>query len=93
MKPSPQPDSVQNPLGDLLNDDLYEMMLTNDLINEKGLRDFLIRRAYQKMRDEFNLSRGEAIEYLQASYPYLQVDSIRKIVYRIHSNTSKKRLV
>jgi len=89
----PAPHDHENPLGELLTDDLYELMLMNDLINEKGLRDFLIRKTYQKIREEYQLSRSEALDHLQKCYPYLQPDSLRKIVYKIYSNTGKKRML
>jgi hypothetical protein len=82
-----------NPLSDLIPDELYYLLRTNDLINEKGLRDFIIRRVYQQLREVRQLNRGDAIEELQAIYPYLQVDTIRKIIYRVYPSGPRKSMI
>jgi hypothetical protein len=83
----------RNPIAEFLTDDLYNLLREYDLINEKALRDFLIRRDYRKVRKELHMSRADAIDYLQSNYPYLQVDTIRKIVYRVNASAEKKRML
>ena len=36
---------------------------------------------------------ADAIEYVQESYPYLQGDTIRKIIYKINPSAGRKSLL
>ncbi len=69
-----------NPLGGLVPPDVYEMLAQNNLLNEKGVRDYQIRQQFRTLR-EHNVPAYEAIEELREQHPYLQFDTIRKIVY------------
>lgn len=91
QKPAPAP--APNPLADVLPDDLYAVLRANDLINEKALRDFVIRRQFQEIKREKNMKTMEAISYLQEQHPYLQLDTIRKIVYKVYPTSQKKRMI
>ncbi|MDX9925351.1 MAG: hypothetical protein RBS48_11360 [Ignavibacteriaceae bacterium] len=75
-------DLSDNPLSDLISDDIYSALKERDLINEKSVRNHIIRRKYQALRDT-EISTTDAIYELQQQYPYLQFDTIRKIVYNI----------
>jgi hypothetical protein len=81
---------AKNPVPDLIPDELYQLLHSNDLINEKGVRDYIIRRAFKAMREQHELKSSEALERLQAIYPYLQIDTIRKIIYRIGPGSNRK---
>ncbi len=70
----------QNPLGDLVTADIYHLLEEHNLLNEKGVRDYQIRQQFRTMRDQ-NVPAYEAIEELREQHPYLQFDTIRKIVY------------
>ena len=70
----------QNPLGDLVPADVYHLLEQHNLLNEKGVRDYQIRQQFRTMRDQ-NVPAYEAIEELREQHPYLQFDTIRKIVY------------
>jgi hypothetical protein len=72
-----------NPLAELISDELYEMLESHDLLNEKSVRDFQIRRRFRTLRDE-DVPAYDAIEQLREEYPYLQFDTIRKIVYKLN---------
>lgn len=72
-----------NPLAELISDDVYEKLDNHDLFNEKSVRDFQIRRKFRQMREE-DVPAYEAIESLRDEYPYLQFDTIRKIVYKLN---------
>ncbi len=72
-----------NPLSDLITDDVYELLESKGLINEKSVRDYIIRRKFKNLRDD-KLSASDAIDALRNEYPYLQFDTIRKIVYQIN---------
>ncbi|MBU1095269.1 MAG: hypothetical protein KKB34_02205 [Bacteroidetes bacterium] len=72
--------AITNPLSDLISDDIYELLKTKNLINEKSVRDYQIKRKFKLLRKQ-KVSANEAIEKIRNEYPYLQFDSIRKIIY------------
>lgn len=71
----------KNPLSELISDEVYEALNSRGLISEKSVRDYKIRTRFRDMRNE-KMSAGEAIDLLREEYPYLQFDTIRKIVYQ-----------
>ncbi len=73
---------LDNPLSDLINDTTYSMLFNKGLINEKSVRDYQIKRKFREMRNE-KVSATNAIDQLRDLHPYLQFDTIRKIVYQI----------
>lgn len=70
----------RNPLEGLVTEEVYHQLVEHNLLNEKGVRDFKIRRAFRALRRR-DTPAAEAIEALREEYPYLQFDTIRKIVY------------
>ncbi|MFY7998635.1 MAG: hypothetical protein ACOVSW_08545 [Candidatus Kapaibacteriota bacterium] len=75
----------ENILRDIINDDQYQSLRKLGLINEKVLRDVHIRKTFKDLRSQ-HLSAHQAIERLQNLYPYLQYDTLRKIVYQINDS-------
>ncbi len=73
---------IDNPLSDLINDSTYTILDSKGLINEKSVRDYQIKRKFREMRNE-KISATNAIDQLRELHPYLQFDTIRKIVYQI----------
>ena len=73
---------LENPLSDLISDDVYETLVVHGLIDEKSVRDYLIRKKFKQLRAN-KMSAGDAIDSIREEYPYLQFDTIRKIVYQI----------
>ena len=71
---------INNPLAELISDDIFELLDSRGLINRKSVRDYEIRKRFDNLRNN-ELSTGDAIEIIQEDYPYLQFDSIRKIIY------------
>ncbi|MCF8414492.1 MAG: hypothetical protein K9G44_13840 [Melioribacteraceae bacterium] len=71
-----------NPLSDLVDDSTYHLLSSKGLINEKSVRDYTIRRKFREMREK-DVSANEAIDNIRRDHPYLQFDTIRKIVYQI----------
>lgn len=69
-----------NPLGGLVPDEIYQVLEEHKLLNEKGVRDYQIRQQFRSMRSQ-DVPAYEAIEELREQHPYLQFDTIRKIVY------------
>lgn len=70
-----------NPLAELINDKVYSLLTSRGLIDEKSVRDYIIRRKFKDLRAQ-KVSASNAIESLREDYPYLQFDTIRKIVYQ-----------
>ena len=97
--PYPQSDGTlgsiptHNPVPDLIPDEFYEILRAHDLISEKGIRDHIIRKAFKAMREQQELKSCEALAKLQAVYPYLQIDTIRKIIYRIGPGSGRKAMM
>jgi len=71
-----------NPLADLISDEIYELLDSRGLINEKSVRDYQIRKKFKTLREN-KISASDAIDRLREDYPYLQFDTIRKIVYQM----------
>ena len=80
---------IDNPLSELISDEIYELLNSHGLIDEKSVRDFQIRKRFKQLRAS-KVSAGEAIDTIKENYPYLQFDTIRKIVYQINIQTAKK---
>lgn len=75
-----------NPLADLIDDSTFALLQQHRLIDQKSLRDYQIRKTYREMRE--CMSAGDAIDKLQQMHPYLQFDTIRKIVYQMSPKAS-----
>ncbi|OGU29497.1 MAG: hypothetical protein A2057_14010 [Ignavibacteria bacterium GWA2_35_9] len=69
-----------NPLSDLISNEVYEILKSRGLINETSVRDREIRKKFKMLRAN-KMSAGDAIDALRDEYPYLQFDTLRKIVY------------
>lgn len=70
-----------NPLAEFISDDIYNLLTSRGLIDEKSVRDYIIRRKFKTLRSK-KINASDAIETLREEYPYLQFDTIRKIVYQ-----------
>lgn len=70
-----------NPLAELISDEIYSLLSRRGLIDEKSLRDYILRKKFKSLRSK-KVNASNAIEKLCEEYPYLQFDTIRKIVYR-----------
>ncbi|MEM1125329.1 MAG: hypothetical protein AAGI71_01665 [Bacteroidota bacterium] len=77
-------ENLTNPLNGLISDSVYAVLDEHNLLSEKGVRDYQIRKQFRQMR-ESEVPAYDAIEALRDDYPYLQFDTIRKIVYKVHS--------
>jgi len=73
---------IDNPLSDLISDEIYDLLDAHGLIDEKAVRDYQIRKRFKQLRAT-KVSAGDAIDTIREDYPYLQFDTIRKIVYQI----------
>ncbi|MEI8135509.1 MAG: hypothetical protein WCH46_10640 [bacterium] len=82
-----------NPLAGILSDEVFSTLRSNDLINEKSLRDYIIRQMFLSLKKDGRMKTVEAIKELTMMYPYLQQDTIRKIVYRVYPGSSRKSMM
>ncbi len=73
---------IDNPLSDLISDEIYDLLDSHGLIDEKAVTDYQIRKRFKLLRAT-KVSAGDAIDTIREDYPYLQFDTIRKIVYQI----------
>jgi hypothetical protein len=69
-----------NPVHFLLDDQQYQLLEQLNLLNKKLLRDLEIRKHYHQMRAR-GLTFTETLECLLSDYPYLQPDTLRKLIY------------
>ncbi len=73
---------IDNPLSDLISDEIYDLLDSHGLIYEKAVRDYQNRKRF-KLLISTKVRAGDANETNSEDYPYLQFDTIRKIVYQI----------
>lgn len=71
---------MQNPLKTHLSDKVYQFLISNNLLREKGIRDYHIRNRFFSLKQE--LPTHMVLETIQNEFPYLQYETIRKIVYQ-----------
>ena len=71
---------LSNPISNLISDEIYELLESRGLINERAVRDYIIRKKFKSLRAQ-KLRTGDAIDSTREEYPYLQFDTIRKIVH------------
>jgi hypothetical protein len=72
--------TLSNPLSDLISDEIYNLLNSRGLINDRAVRDYIIRKKFKALRSQ-KYRTGDAIDALRDEYPYLQFDTIRKIVH------------
>ena len=65
---------MDNPLSELISNDIYELLSSHGLIDEKSVRDFQIRKKFKQLRAT-KVSAGDAIDAIRKHYPYLQFDT------------------
>ncbi len=73
---------MTNPINQIVSDELYETLVQLNLLNQKVIRDFEIKRCYLALRKQ-GMRAADAIEQVLEDYPYLQFDTVRKIIYSV----------
>ena len=73
---------MRNPMHPIVSDELFNTLCQLNLLNKKKIRDFEIKRYYRHLRDT-GIRSGEAIDRILDHYPYLQFDTVRKIIYTV----------
>lgn len=74
---------MNNPIRQIIPDEVFQLLQQYNLLNSKVLRDIEIKRRYIVLHRHHGLSSAEAIEGLLMEHPYLQFDTVRKIIYSI----------
>ena len=69
---------MTNPIPELIPDETFNELNLKHFIQETALRDYCMRRDYKEMRKTNR--KPVVMDLLQLQYPYLSIDSIRKIV-------------
>lgn len=72
---------VNNPIKDLIDDEVFELLNKEGLLNQTGIRNYLIQTKYKELK-ELNISSSEAIGIIKNEFPNLESDTINKIVYK-----------
>ena len=79
MEIKPKEEGI-NPLSDLISNEVYNLLNSRGFLNETSLRDRIIRKRFKSLRmKKYRVS--DAIEIIREDYPYLQFETIRKIVH------------
>ena len=52
---------IDNPLSELISDDIFDLLDSHGLIDEKAVRDYQIRKKFKQLRSG-KLSAGDAID-------------------------------
>jgi len=83
---------MTNPIQQIVSDETYTALVQLNLINHKVVRDFQIKRHYQSLREN-GFRSAEAIEAVLEEYPYLQFDTVRKIIYSVKLPEELERIL
>ena len=79
MEIKPEENGI-NPLSDLISNEIYDLLNSKGFLNETSLRDRIIRKRFKSLRTK-KYRVSDAIEIIREDYPYLQFETIRKIVH------------
>jgi len=74
-------DLSENPIAELVSDDTYDVLKQHDLLREKGVRNYRMRQRFEQM-SACDVPARDAIRPIREDHPYLQFDTVRKIVYQ-----------
>ena len=69
---------MTNPIPELIPDSVFTELKQKHFLHETALRDYCMRRDFKEMRKTNR--KSVVMDLLQLQYPYLSIDSIRKIV-------------
>ena len=69
---------MTNPIPELIPDSVFTELKQKHFLQETALRDYCMRRDFKAMRKTNR--KPVVMDLLQLQYPYLSIDSIRKIV-------------
>ena len=68
-----------NLLREFMDDELYETLNRLGILNHKAVRDYYIRKKFKQLKNK--QKPGKIMEKLREEFPYLSIETIKKIVY------------
>ncbi|GAB4364247.1 MAG: hypothetical protein Kow0042_02690 [Calditrichia bacterium] len=68
-----------NPLRQFISDELFHKLKSNGFLNERAVRDFYMKKRFESLKKKH--PPKEIFQMLQEEFPYLSVDTVRKIIY------------
>ena len=74
-----------NPLSDLISDEIYALLANRQLLSKCAVRNFGIQAEFRALRNQYTTA-ADALSIIRERHPYLQHDTIRKIVYKNSSD-------
>lgn len=69
-----------NPIGEIIDDVTYAKLIDHQLLDERGIRDYVMKQEYAELRRTHK--QGETLDIMAQKYTYLQPDTIKSIVNR-----------
>ncbi len=79
-----------NPLKGILEDRLFTELLEKGFLNERAVRDHYIKQRFAQLKNQYKPK--DAFRIIQKEFPYLSVDTVRKIVYSRGPSANGHRL-
>ncbi|MFZ0390611.1 MAG: hypothetical protein WAN36_09125 [Calditrichia bacterium] len=68
-----------NPLREFIPDDLFYKLKAKGFLNDRAIRDYYMKQRFEVLKK--NHPPKEIFVMLQREFPYLSVDTVRKIIY------------
>ncbi len=68
-----------NPLQEYLDDKLFHLLLKKGFLNERAVRDLYIKNRFVRLKEK--TSPKDIFQIIQKEFPYLSIETIRKIIY------------
>ena len=63
---------LSNPISDLISDEIYDLLVSRGLVNERAVRDYIIRKKFKTLRAQ-KLRTGDAIDSIRERISLLAV--------------------
>ncbi|MCB0262785.1 MAG: hypothetical protein R3C41_13410 [Calditrichia bacterium] len=73
-----------NPIKEIITDDKYQKLMSMGFLNERAIRDYYLRKKFESLRRHYK--PGLIVERLREEFPYLTIETVRKIVYSKHNH-------
>ncbi|MGE5401498.1 MAG: hypothetical protein ACM3S2_13940 [Ignavibacteriales bacterium] len=70
-----------NPLSDLISNDVFELLTIEGLLNKKKVREYQIQLKYRQLRTS-DISVPDAMSLLLEEFPDLSFEVINKLLYQ-----------
>lgn len=68
-----------NPLREFIPDELFFELKEKGFLNERAVRDYYMKKQFEQLRRHYQPK--QIFQMLQREFPYLSVDTVRKIIY------------